>query len=99
MQSKVDPKGSGQFTLDVLEKVVQERGKDKETLSDLIDALKVFDSDHDGKITVRDFKHAMMTMGERMGEREIDEIVNDSELVSNDYISIDDFAKMIMNRI
>lgn len=99
MQSKVDPKGSGQFTLDILEKVVQERGKDKETLSDLIDALKVFDSDHDGKITVRDFKHAMMTMGERMGEREIDEIVNDSELVSNDYISIDDFAKMIMNRI
>ena len=85
--------------MDVLEKVVQERGKDKETLQDLIDALKVFDSDHDGKITVRDFKHAMMTMGERMGEREIDEIVNDSELVSNDYISIDDFAKMIMNRI
>ena len=99
MQNKVDPKNTGQFTLDVLEKVVQERGKDKETLQDLIDALKVFDSDHDGKITVRDFKHAMMTMGERMGEREIDEIVNDSELVSNDYISIDEFAKMIMNRI
>ena len=41
----------------------------------------------------------MMTMGERMGEREIDEIVNDSELVNNDHITIDDFAKMIMNRI
>ena len=99
MQNKVDPKQTGQFTLEVLEKTVQERGKDKETLQDLIDALKVFDSDHDGKITVRDFKHAMMTMGERMGEREIDEIVNDSELVSNDHINIDEFAKMIMNRI
>ena len=65
----------------------------------MIDALKVFDTDHDGKITVRDFKHAMMTMGERMGEREIDEIVNDSELITNDYILIEDFAKMIMNRI
>ena len=41
----------------------------------------------------------MMTMGERMGEREIDEIVNDSELVSNDLIAIEEFAKMIMNRI
>lgn len=48
---------------------------------------------------MRDFKHAMMTMGERMGEREIDEIVNDSELVSNDHIAIEEFAKMIMNRI
>ena len=63
-----------------------ERGKDKETIQDLVDALKVFDTDHDGKITVKDFKHAMMTMGERMNEREIDEIVGDSELVNNDSI-------------
>ena len=63
-----------------------ERGKDKETLQDLVDALKVFDTDHDGRITVKDFKHAMMTMGERMNEREIDEIVGDSELVNNDSI-------------
>ena len=41
----------------------------------------------------------MMTMGEKMGERELDEIVNDSELITNDYILIEDFAKMIMNRI
>ena len=99
MEQRVDPKDSKSFSLDKLEKIVMERGKDKETLQDLVDALKVFDSDHDGKITVRDFKHAMMTMGEKMGEGEIDEIAGDSELVQNDYIQIEDFAKMIMNRI
>ena len=41
----------------------------------------------------------MMNMGEKMGENEIDEIVGDSELVNNDYIQIEEFAKMIMNRI
>ncbi len=41
----------------------------------------------------------MMTMGERMGEKDIDEIIRDSELVNNDHILIEDFAKMIMNRI
>jgi len=41
----------------------------------------------------------MMTMGERMGETEIDEIVGDTELVNNEIISIEEFAKMIMNRI
>ena len=41
----------------------------------------------------------MMTMGERMGDAEIDEIVGDSDLVNNEYILIDEFAKMIMNRI
>ena len=32
MKSKVDPKNNGSFTLSALEKVVQERPKDKETL-------------------------------------------------------------------
>lgn len=41
----------------------------------------------------------MMNMGEKMGEDEIEEIVGDSELVNNDYIQIEDFARMIMNRI
>lgn len=68
MQNKVDKNNTGSFNVETLEKVVIERGRDKESLSDLIDALKVFDSDHDGRITVQDFKHAMMTMGERMGE-------------------------------
>ena len=99
MQERIDPKKTGFFDCNDAERDIRERGKDKETLSDLVEALKVFDSDHDGKITVKDFKHAMMTMGERMGEREIDEIMGDSELVDNQHILIDKFAEMIMNRI
>ena len=99
MKAKVDPQETGSFTIDLLEKVVQERGKDKETLQDLVEAFKVFDSDHDGKITVRDFKHAMMQMGEKMTEKDIEEIINDSDLVNDECILIEDFAKMIMNRI
>jgi len=95
----VDPKNNGFFTLTALEKVVMERPKDKETLQDLVDALRVFASGDNDKITVKDFKHAMQTMGERMEETEIDEILGDSELVNNDYIHIEEFAKMIMNRI
>ena len=68
-------------------------------MQDLIDALKVFDSDHDCKISVKDFKNAMSNMGEKMSDEEIGEIVDDSDLVNNEYILIDDFAKMIMNRI
>ena len=59
----------------------------------------MFDSDHDGKISVKDFKNAMANMGEKMSDEEIGEIVDDSDLVNNEYILIDDFARMIMNRI
>ena len=99
MKAKVDKNNTGMFGLQILEEVVQARGRDKETLQDLIDALKVFDSDHDGKISVKDFKNAMSNMGEKMSDEEIGEIVDDSDLVNNEYILIDDFARMIMNRI
>ena len=41
----------------------------------------------------------MVNMGERMSEQEIQEIIADSQLVNNNYIQLEDFARMIMNRI
>ena len=41
----------------------------------------------------------MVNMGERMNEQEIQEIIADSQLVNNNYILLEDFARMIMNRI
>ena len=99
MERKVDPSGSGQFNLQSLENLIRERGRDSDTLKDVEDALKVFDSDNDGKISVEDFKYVMMHMGERMNEPEIMEIISDSELINNNYIQVSEFAKMIMNRV
>jgi Ca2+-binding EF-hand superfamily protein len=46
--------------------VVSSRGKDPDTLQDVIDALKVFDTDHDSKISTEKFLYAMTNMGELM---------------------------------
>ena len=64
-----------------------------------MNALRVFDADKDGKISVEEFTYAMVNMGERMSEQEIQEIIADSQLVNNNYIQLEDFARMIMNRI
>lgn len=64
----------------------------------MIDALKVFDTDHDGKISTEEFLYAMTNMGEKMTEEQVKEIIGDSEL-ENNHIKIEEFAKMIMNRI
>ena len=99
MMRKVDPNSSGQFNLESLENLIRERGKDTDTLEDVVNALRVFDADKDGKISVEEFTYAMVNMGERMSEQEIQEIIADSQLVNNNYIQLEDFARMIMNRI
>ena len=99
MMKKVDPNNSGQFDQASLENLIRERGKDSDTLEDVVNALRVFDADKDGKISVEEFTYAMVNMGERMTESEIQEIIADSQLVNNNYIQLEDFARMIMNRI
>ena len=73
----IDPSGQGTFNVEALIKLVRTKGQDKDTLNDLIEALKVFDTDHDKKLTIEEFKYAMMNMGEKMQEHEIEEIVTD----------------------
>ena len=83
-----------------METLIRERPADKEELADVKEALNVFDTDHDGLITVEEFKFAMTNMGEQMDESEVKEILEDTNLVGDGkFIKIDDFAQMIMNRI
>ena len=99
MIRRVDPNNSGQFNLESLENLIRERGKDPDTLDDVVNALKVFDAKKEGKISVEEFTYAMVNMGERMTEAEIQEIIADTQLVNDNYIQLEDFARMIMNRI
>ena len=85
MIKRVDIQGVGSFALKQLEDLIKEKEKEinPNAFKELVEALKVFDSDKDGLLSADEFKQAMMTMGEKMQEYEIDEIVNDSELVQN----------------
>jgi len=83
-----------------LEQLIRTRGADIDTLQDIVEALKVFDTDKDGKISLDEFKYAMINMGERMEEDEINEIIHDSqELINDNSINIEEFARMVMNKI
>ena len=76
---------------------MQARGKDPDSLQDVIGALKVFDTDHDNMLTIDELLYAMVNMGEKMTEDEVREIIGDAEVVNN-HLKIEEFAKMIMNR-
>ena len=85
MIKRIDHQGIGSFGLKPLEELVKEKERElnPNAFKELVDALKVFDSDKDGLLSAEEFKHAMMNMGEKMQEYEIEEIINDSELVQN----------------
>ena len=74
------------------------RGKDSDVIEDILDALRTFDSDEDGRITVEEFIYAMTNMGDKMTADEVRDLLDEEHLRSG-FLVIDDFAQTIMNRI
>ena len=78
MQKKVDPNGTGRFSVESLEELIRVRPKETDTLEDVTEALKVFDVDKDGKIPITEFLELMNKFGEAIPEQEIREILGDA---------------------
>ena len=94
---KIDAAKTGQFSLQQLENLVRLRGNDTDVIQDIVDALKVFDTDEDGMISKQDFVFAMMNMGDKMSEDEVREIVNED--LGQGPIQIEQFARVLLARI
>eukprot|EP00344_Euplotes_crassus_P012441 CAMPEP_0197009260 /NCGR_PEP_ID=MMETSP1380-20130617/49230_1 /TAXON_ID=5936 /ORGANISM="Euplotes crassus, Strain CT5" /LENGTH=74 /DNA_ID=CAMNT_0042430379 /DNA_START=226 /DNA_END=450 /DNA_ORIENTATION=+ len=69
-----------------------------DTLDDLVEALRVLDQDQDSKLSVKELIHSLKNGGEAMEEEEIQEILNDTDLVIDGMINLEEFAKTIYNR-
>ena len=98
MKKSVDPNNTGSFDQNSLISLIGRRARETDTLDSLIDALRVFDQDKDGKLSVEEFKYAMTSLGEQMKPDEVEEIITDTELIYDGYLYIEEFAKMMMNR-
>ena len=65
---EVDQGGNG-IDLDSMYKLVDQKMWDPDTLEQLIEALKCFDDDQDGKIAVPEMRWAMTALGEEMDDK------------------------------
>eukprot|EP00347_Sterkiella_histriomuscorum_P004515 403360168 len=104
MMRDVDPNNTGSFDQNSLISLIARKGKSQETLEEMIENLKELVDQSDDKekekmkLSVEQFKFNMMNMGEKMLEHQVEEILTDSDLVFEDQILIDEFAKYIMSR-
>ena len=105
MMRDVDPDNAGQFDQNSLISLIARKGKSQDTLEEMIEKLKVLvDSSGDDKekdkikLPVEQFKYSMMQLGEKMLEHQVEEILTDSDLVFEESILIEEFAKYIMSR-
>ena len=66
---RFDPNNTGVIHLKHVMKIADEKVLDTDTVDELIEALRLFDSDNDGKITVPELRWALTKLGDAFEEQ------------------------------
>ncbi|CAI2383574.1 unnamed protein product [Moneuplotes crassus] len=95
MTEKHDSGRTGLVNEEAVKLMVDEKLHDTDTIEEMVEALKCFDNDKDGKVQICDLRWAMTQLGEKMDDAMCDDIINEADPSKQGYFDIMDFAKAL----
>jgi Ca2+-binding EF-hand superfamily protein len=78
--------------------IILKYAKDTDIEDELIEAFKVFDKEGNGLIPSSEFKHIMLTLGERLSDDEVDEMIKEADYRGEGFINYKEFVKILLSR-
>jgi hypothetical protein len=71
--------------------------KDTDSEKDILEAFRVFDKDCNGLISAAELPHIMNSLGEKLTDDEIDEMLQEADIDGDGYINYENFVRMMMS--
>lgn len=59
----------------------------------------MFDKDGNGHISATELRHVMTSLGEKMTEEEVDEMIREADVDGDGQINYQEFIKMMVSRV
>ncbi|KAI0242088.1 putative calmodulin-3 [Lamellibrachia satsuma] len=98
MMNEVDRAG-GRVDVPTMARILQGRMKEQTTSHDeLRDAFQVFDKNGNGLVSVHDLKHSLTTLGERLADEELDELVREVDTDGEGQLNYEDVVKVLLGK-
>lgn len=95
MAAEVDPSRSGFFKMDSFLKMMSSRTQPDPTLAELHQAFKIFDRRGDGSVSAKELKQVIVTLGEKLKDEEINQMILEADSDGDGFIKIDEFISMM----
>ncbi len=96
MIAEVDKDGNGVIDFSEFVELMSKRSKENDIEDEVINAFKVFDKDGQGQISCQELYHIMTTLGDKLTEEEVEEMLREGDLDGNGFINYEEFVRMMM---
>lgn len=75
---------------------LNKRSKEYEVEAELMESFKSFDKDEDGKLNQKEMKYLLLSIGEKLNDEEIEEMIREVDSTGQGAITYKDFVKILM---
>ena len=96
-EEKYDAAKQKQIKLVYIKEIVDKKMNEPDTIEELIEAMKVLDTNRDGTIPVPELRWAMSKLGDPLDDQTIDEMIKEIDGDGKGFVDILEFAKLTFN--
>ncbi|ANB13798.1 calmodulin [Sugiyamaella lignohabitans] len=97
MIHEVDVDNDGTIDFPEFLTMMARKMKDTDSEEEIREAFKVFDRDGNGFISAAELRHVMTTIGERLTEEEVDEMIREADANGDGHIDYNEFVNLLQN--
>jgi Ca2+-binding EF-hand superfamily protein len=98
MIAEVDSNDDKRIDLNEFMQIMHKRAKQSDIEEELTEAFKIFDKEGNGLIPSSEFRHIMITLGEKLTEDEVDEMIKEADYKGEGLIDYKEFVKVMLSR-
>ncbi|CAH0563823.1 unnamed protein product [Brassicogethes aeneus] len=98
MLNEVDQDGNGTIEFNEFLQMMSKKMKDADGEEELKEAFRVFDKNNDGLISSIELRHVMTSLGERLTEEEVDDMIKEADLDGDGQVNYEEFVSILTSK-
>ncbi|KAI8336718.1 calmodulin [Chlamydoabsidia padenii] len=95
MINEADADGNGTMDFAEFLSLMVKKRRDTDAVQELREAFQVFDKDGNNYISSDELRQVMISVGERLSEQELDEMIREADVDGDGQINYEEFVKMM----
>lgn len=95
MINEVDVDSDGSIDFPEFLTMMARKMKDTDSEAEIAEAFKVFDRNGDGKISAAELRHVLTSIGEKLSDADVDQMIREADVNNDGEIDIQEFTQLL----